>query len=60
MIIGVPKEILLNELRVAATPQTVTKLINDGHTVLVEKGVAKTLFIKMRIILVLELKLLIV
>ena len=44
MIIGVPKEILLNELRVAATPQTVKKLINDGHTVLVEKGAGENSF----------------
>lgn len=38
MIIGIPKEIMLNENRVSATPQTVKKYINDGYKVLVEKG----------------------
>ncbi|MFA5720567.1 MAG: NAD(P) transhydrogenase subunit alpha [Acholeplasmataceae bacterium] len=38
MIIGIPKEILKGEKRVSATPQTVKKMINDGHQVLVEKG----------------------
>lgn len=36
MVIGVPKEIMHDENRVAATPETVRKYINDGHTVLVE------------------------
>ncbi len=36
MIIGVPKEIMHDEYRVAATPETVEKFIKDGHTVLVE------------------------
>ena len=36
MIIGVPKEIMHDEYRVAATPETVRKFIADGHTVLVE------------------------
>ncbi len=38
MIIGVPKEIMHDENRVAATPETVEKFVNDGHTVLVERG----------------------
>ena len=38
MIIGIPKEIMHEEARVAATPDTVKKYVADGHTVLVEKG----------------------
>ena len=38
MIIGIPKEIMHGERRVSAIPETVQKLIHDGHTVLVEKG----------------------
>ena len=38
MIIGIPKEIMHEEARVAATPESVKKYIADGHTVLVEKG----------------------
>ena len=38
MIIGVPKEIMHDEYRVAAIPETVKKFVADGHTVLVEKG----------------------
>ena len=38
MIIGIPKEILTGEKRVSATPQTVKKMIQDGHQVIVEKG----------------------
>lgn len=38
MIIGIPKEIMHGESRVAATPETVQKFIADGATVLVEKG----------------------
>ena len=38
MIIGVPKEIMHEEARVAATPDTVKKYVADGHKVLVEKG----------------------
>lgn len=37
MIIGIPKEIMQGENRVAATPETVSKLISSGLTVLVEK-----------------------
>lgn len=36
MIIGVPKEIMPGEARVAASPETVKKFITDGATVLVE------------------------
>ena len=38
MIIGIPKEIMHSEDRVAATPDTVAKLVKDGHEVLVEQG----------------------
>ncbi len=38
MIIGIPKEIMHSEDRVAATPDTVGKLVKDGNTVLVENG----------------------
>lgn len=34
MIVGVPKEIMLGERRVAATPETVKKMKKDGLTVL--------------------------
>lgn len=37
MIIGIPKEIMPGEARVAATPETVKKFIADGATVLVEQ-----------------------
>lgn len=38
MIIGVPRETRPDERRVAATPETVKKLVERGHTVLVETG----------------------
>ena len=38
MIVGIPKEKLKDELRVAATPQTTTRLIKQGFEVLIEKG----------------------
>lgn len=38
MIIGVPKEIMPDEGRVAVIPETAEKLIELGHDVLVEKG----------------------
>ena len=38
MIIGVPKEIMHGEARVSSTPETVKKMVQDGFTVLVEKG----------------------
>jgi NAD(P) transhydrogenase subunit alpha len=38
MIIGIPKEIMHEEKRVAATPNDVKKYVADGHKVLVEMG----------------------
>ena len=38
MVIGIPKEIMLREGRVAAIPETVIDLRRAGHTVLVEVG----------------------
>ncbi len=38
MIIGIPREIMHDEDRVAATPATCAKYIQDGHKVLVEAG----------------------
>ena len=38
MVIGVPRETRPDERRVAATPETVHKLIGKGHQVLVERG----------------------
>ncbi len=38
MQLGIPQESLLGETRVAATPETVKKLVALGHTVLVAKG----------------------
>lgn len=38
MIIGIPKEIMKNEKRVAAIPETVRKFVSDGATVLIEAG----------------------
>lgn len=37
MIIGIPKEIMLGEARVAASPETVKKFIANGETVLIEQ-----------------------
>lgn len=36
MIIGIPKEIMIGEARVAASPETVKKFIANGTTVLIE------------------------
>ena len=44
MIIGVPKEIMHDEYRVAAIPETVKKFVADGHTILVEKGAGEGAF----------------
>lgn len=38
MQVGIPKEVREHERRVAATPETVKKLVGQGHEVLVEKG----------------------
>jgi len=37
MIIGIPKEIMHDEARVAATPETVGKFVKEGFEVMVEK-----------------------
>ncbi len=44
MIIGVPKEIMPGERRVAASPETVAKMVGDGLTVLVEKNAGEGAF----------------
>ncbi|NQV36748.1 MAG: Re/Si-specific NAD(P)(+) transhydrogenase subunit alpha [Candidatus Marinimicrobia bacterium] len=44
MIVAIPKEIILNESRVAATPATVKELIKAGLTVQVEAGAGKGSF----------------
>lgn len=45
MIIGIPKEIMVGEARVSATPETVKKFVQDGMTVLVQAGAGvKSLF----------------
>ena len=38
MVIGIPREIMHGEGRVAATPETVQKMKADGYAVLVEQG----------------------
>jgi len=38
MQIGIPAESVAGETRVAATPETVKKLIAAGHTIVVERG----------------------
>ena len=38
MIIGVPREIKLQEFRVALTPEGVAEFVKNGHTVFVEQG----------------------
>ena len=38
MKVGIPRELIQNELRVAATPKTVTRLKKQGFEVLVESG----------------------
>ncbi|PRD31400.1 UNVERIFIED_CONTAM: pntAB [Trichonephila clavipes] len=38
MQIGIPTETVVGESRVAATPETVKKLINAGHSVVIERG----------------------
>ena len=45
MLIGIPKEILSNETRVAATPEIVKKLIAANHTVNIEKNAGDSSFI---------------
>lgn len=38
MLIGVPKETMFQENRVALTPETVAILVNHGHQVMIESG----------------------
>ena len=38
LVIGIPKEIMKEERRVAATPDTVAKMVKEGAVVLVEEG----------------------
>lgn len=38
MQIGIPTETVAGENRVAATPETVKKLISNGHDVVIERG----------------------
>lgn len=38
MQIGIPTETVVGENRVAATPETVKKLVSAGHTVVIERG----------------------
>ena len=38
MIIGVPREVKIQEYRVALTPEGVTECVKNGHTVFVEKN----------------------
>ncbi|MCR4563073.1 MAG: NAD(P)(+) transhydrogenase (Re/Si-specific) subunit alpha, partial [Clostridiales bacterium] len=44
MVVGIPKEIMHDEGRVAAIPETVAKLKADGYDVLVEKDAGKLAF----------------
>ena len=44
MIIGVPKEIMHDEARVAAIPETVKKMVDAGNVVLFEKGAGEGSF----------------
>lgn len=44
MIIGIPKEIMVGERRVSGIPETVKKMVANGHTVLVEKGAGEGSF----------------
>ncbi len=44
MVIGVPKEIMPGERRVAASPETVARMVKDGLRVLVEKDAGEGAF----------------
>ncbi len=43
MIIGIPKEVKVQEYRIGATPALVHLLVQAGHTVLIERGAAEHL-----------------
>lgn len=45
MRIGIPAETRAGETRVAATPETIKKMIASGHTVLVQQGAGASAFI---------------
>ena len=47
MIIGVPKEIKPSEYRVGITPSTASRLIEENHTVLVQKTAVRVLVLLM-------------
>lgn len=42
--IGIPKEIMLGERRVAATPEVVRKMVLDGAKVVIEIGAGEGSF----------------
>ncbi|HSK69732.1 MAG TPA: NAD(P)(+) transhydrogenase (Re/Si-specific) subunit alpha, partial [Candidatus Limnocylindria bacterium] len=44
MVIGVPREIMREENRVAATPETCAAFVRAGHTVLMERGAGEGAF----------------
>jgi len=44
MIIGIPKEIMEEEKRVAATPETTEKLIKLGFKVIIESNAGAGIF----------------
>ena len=44
LTIGIPKEIMVGEKRVAATPETVKKMVLDGAKVFVENGAGQESF----------------
>jgi len=46
MVVGIPKEIMQNERRVAGTPETVALMVKDGLTVLVERGAGEGSYYK--------------
>lgn len=50
MRIGIPKESLPGETRVAATPRTVVQLLKLGHEVVVESGAGKAASLKTALI----------
>ena len=41
MQIGIPTETIVGEHRVAATPETVKKLVSAGHRVIMERGAGR-------------------
>ncbi|MEG2540519.1 MAG: NAD(P) transhydrogenase subunit alpha [Clostridia bacterium] len=44
MTVGIPKEIMHGENRVATTPETVAQMVKDGYNVLFEKGAGEGAF----------------